>query len=106
MLLGYGQGFVMTPLLNVVLAFVNVRFAGMASGIIATLQQVGAAFGVAVVSILIQWHFNNVDILTFITYQNAFVHSMFYNIAAAFITFYLLKILHRNIDVHYGEIET
>ncbi|MEQ1963613.1 MFS transporter [Xenorhabdus khoisanae] len=95
MLLGYGQGFVMTPLLNVVLAFVNVRFAGMASGIIATLQQVGAAFGVAVVSILIQWHFNNVDILTFITYQNAFVHSMFYNIAAAFITFYLLKILHR-----------
>ncbi|PHM49505.1 MFS transporter [Xenorhabdus miraniensis] len=95
MLLGYGQGFVMTPLLNVVLAFVNVRFAGMASGIIATLQQVGAAFGVAVVSILIQWHFNNVDILTFITYQNAFVHSMFYNIAAAFIAFYLLKILHR-----------
>ncbi|MDC9614843.1 MFS transporter [Xenorhabdus khoisanae] len=95
MLLGYGQGFVMTPLLNVVLAFVNVRFAGMASGIIATLQQVGAAFGVAVVSILIQWHFNNVDIPTFITYQNAFVHSMFYNIAAAFITFYLLKILHR-----------
>lgn len=95
MLLGYGQGFVMTPLLNVVLAFVNVQFAGMTSGIIATLQQVGAAFGVAVVSILIQWNFNNVDILTFITYQNAFVHSMFYNIAAAFITFYLLKKLHR-----------
>ncbi|WP_340616226.1 MFS transporter [Xenorhabdus entomophaga] len=95
MLLGYGQGFVMTPLLNVVLAFVNVQFAGMASGIIATLQQIGAAFGVAVVSILIQWNFNNVDILTFITYQNAFVHSMFYNIAAAFITFYLLKKLHR-----------
>ncbi|OTA19929.1 putative transporter [Xenorhabdus beddingii] len=94
-LLGYGQGFVMTPLLNIVLSFVNIRFAGMASGIIATLQQVGAAFGVAIVSVLVQWHFNNVDVLTVSTYQNAFVHSMFYNIAATFITFCLLKLLHR-----------
>ncbi|MBI6547353.1 hypothetical protein [Xenorhabdus lircayensis] len=100
-LLGYGQGFVMTPLLNIVLAFVNVRFAGMASGVIATLQQVGAAFGVAVVSVLVQRHFNNVDTLSFITYQNAFVHSMLYNVFAAFVVFYLLKILHRN-RTHHG----
>ncbi|WP_155271941.1 hypothetical protein [Xenorhabdus bovienii] len=53
-LLGYGQGFVMTPLLNIVLAFIHVQFAGMAAGIIATLQQIGAALGVAVVSVLVQ----------------------------------------------------
>ncbi|MDC9592429.1 MFS transporter [Xenorhabdus sp. IM139775] len=94
-LLGYGQGFVMTPLLNIVLAFVNVRFAGMASGVIATLQQIGAAFGVAIVSMLVQWHFNDMDTLSFVTYQNAFVHSMLYNVMAAFIVFYLLKSLHR-----------
>ncbi|PHM24620.1 MFS transporter [Xenorhabdus ehlersii] len=93
--LGYGQGFVMTPLLNIVLAFVNVRFAGMASGVIATLQQIGAAFGVAMVSILVQWHFNEIETLLFVTYQKAFVYSMLYNVIAAFIAFYLLKRLHR-----------
>ncbi|OTA15728.1 putative transporter [Xenorhabdus vietnamensis] len=94
-LLGYGQGFVMTPLLNIVLAFVDVRFAGMASGVIATLQQIGAAFGVAVISLLVQWHFNGMDTPPFVTYQNAFAHSMLYNVAAAFIAFCLLKRLHR-----------
>ncbi|MDC9596293.1 MFS transporter [Xenorhabdus anantnagensis] len=93
--LGYGQGLVMTPLLNIVLAFVDVRFAGMASGVIATLQQIGAAFGVAVISVLVQWHFNGIDTSPFVTYQNAFVHSMLYNVAATFITFYLLKKLLR-----------
>ncbi|PHM51697.1 MFS transporter [Xenorhabdus hominickii] len=94
-LLGYGQGFVMTPLLNVVLAFINVRFAGMASGVIATLQQIGAAFGVAVVNVLAQWNSNNMNTLPFITYQNVFVHSMLYNVIAAFIVFFLLKKLHQ-----------
>ncbi|WP_082243323.1 MFS transporter [Xenorhabdus bovienii] len=75
-LLGYGQGFVMTPLLNIVLAFIHVRFSGMAAGIIATLQQIGAALGVAIVSVLVQWQLNNTD-------------------ALSFITFYLLKKLHR-----------
>ncbi|WP_342741302.1 MFS transporter [Xenorhabdus japonica] len=65
--LGYGQGFVMTPLLNIVLAFVDVRFAGMASGVITTLQHIGAAFGVAVISVLVQWHFNGIDTSPFTT---------------------------------------
>ncbi|CDH04514.1 Transporter [Xenorhabdus bovienii str. oregonense] len=95
MLLGYGQGFVMTPLLNIVLAFIHVRFAGMAAGIIATLQQIGAALGVAVVSVLVQWQLNNAEALSFITYRNAFVSSMLYNVVAAFIAFYLLKKLHQ-----------
>ncbi len=49
---GVGQGFIMTPLLNVLLGFVDKEQAGMASGIISTVQQVGAALGVAVVGIL------------------------------------------------------
>ncbi|MBP7456561.1 MAG: MFS transporter, partial [Ottowia sp.] len=49
---GAGQGFIMTPLLNLVLGFVDEAQAGMASGVISTVQQVGAALGVAVVGIL------------------------------------------------------
>src|SRR5690606_14213578 len=44
---GAGQGFIMTPLLNLVLGFVDEVQAGMASGVISTIQQVGAALGVA-----------------------------------------------------------
>lgn len=49
---GAGQGLIMTPLLNLVLGFVPAAQAGMASGVIATLQQIGAALGVAVVGML------------------------------------------------------
>ncbi|PHM51628.1 MFS transporter [Xenorhabdus sp. KK7.4] len=94
-ILGYGQGFVMTPLLNIVLAFVHAKFAGMASGIVSTLQQVGAAFGVAIVSILVQWKLDITGVSAFIGYQNALVSGMFYNIAAAFVAFCLLRALNR-----------
>lgn len=41
-LLGFAQGLSMTPLLNLVIGFVGERHAGMAAGIISTMQQVGA----------------------------------------------------------------
>ncbi len=44
-MVGVGQGFIMTPLLNVVLGFVDKTQAGMASGVVSTVQQVGAALG-------------------------------------------------------------
>ncbi|MFD0392324.1 hypothetical protein ACFQ3Z_04105 [Streptomyces nogalater] len=44
-----GGGLLITPLLNTVLARVDPRSAGMASGALSTAQQVGAALGVAVV---------------------------------------------------------
>ncbi|MBB2973203.1 MFS transporter [Mesorhizobium sp. RMAD-H1] len=50
-LFGFGQGLSMTPLLNLVIGFVEERHAGMAAGIVSTMQQVGGAFGVAVVGI-------------------------------------------------------
>ncbi|MDR0219683.1 MAG: MFS transporter [Enterobacteriaceae bacterium] len=94
--LGYGQGFVMTPLLNVVLTFVNIRFAGMAAGIVSTLQQIGAGFGVAIVSILVQWKLAIAQASSFISYRDALVSSMLYNVLATFMVFYLLKIMLNN----------
>jgi predicted MFS family arabinose efflux permease len=51
-MIGAGQGYIMTPLLNLVLGFVDEADSGMASGVVSTVQQVGAALGVAVVGIL------------------------------------------------------
>jgi EmrB/QacA subfamily drug resistance transporter len=50
-LLGFGQGLSMTPLLNLVIGLIDERHAGMAAALISTMQQVGGAFGVAVVGI-------------------------------------------------------
>lgn len=52
MLLGIGCGLFMTPLLNTILGSVSGQDSGTASGMITTVQQVGSAFGIAVVGIL------------------------------------------------------
>ncbi|UTD25682.1 hypothetical protein [Bradyrhizobium sp. WD16] len=89
-------------LLDLVLGFVEPRQAGMASGVISTLQQVGAALGVAAVSILFS------SVLTNATaaadqaglYASAFVRAMLYNLAAAVLAAILLMrmIKHRTGD--------
>lgn len=50
-LFGFGQGLSMTPLLNLVIGFSEEKYAGMAAGVISTMQQVGGAFGVSIVGI-------------------------------------------------------
>jgi MFS family permease len=47
------QGFIMTPLLNVVLGALPESHAGMAGGSIATMQQVGNALGIAVIGLVL-----------------------------------------------------
>jgi EmrB/QacA subfamily drug resistance transporter len=47
------QGFIMTPLLNVVLGALPASHAGMAGGSIATMQQVGNALGIAVIGLVL-----------------------------------------------------
>lgn len=54
-LVGFTQGMIMTPMLNLVLAKVSVQIAGQASGFTATLQQVGAAIGATMVSVMMQY---------------------------------------------------
>lgn len=47
LLFGFGQGLSGPPLLNVAIGFAKKRHAGMAAGIVSTMQQLGAAFGIA-----------------------------------------------------------
>lgn len=82
---GAAQGMIMTPLLNLVLGFVDERQAGMASGVISTLQQVGAALGVAAVGILFGGMLDgepDAGVRPSI-YAAAFVSGMTYNLAAS-----------------------
>ncbi|MDN7671437.1 MFS transporter [Burkholderia oklahomensis] len=90
--LGFTQGMVMTPLLNIVLANVQENFAGMAAGVVSTLQQVGAAFGVTAVSTILQVTLKKLSHLQeFSQLQSAFVYSMFFNVGAAAVASYILR---------------
>ncbi|MCL2892021.1 MFS transporter [Brenneria tiliae] len=94
---GIGQGLIMTPLLNLVLGFVEEAQAGMASGVISTVQQVGAALGVAVVGILFSAALaTGGEAATHAgQYASAFVAGMLYNLAAAMLVCVLLLMLAR-----------
>ncbi|GKW14630.1 MFS transporter [Pectobacterium carotovorum subsp. carotovorum] len=94
---GAGQGFIMTPLLNLVLGFVDEAQAGMASGVISTVQQVGAALGVAVVGILFGTALATGDgaVAQASEYVAAFVAGMLYNLVAALLVCILLWMLLR-----------
>ncbi|GKW01569.1 MFS transporter [Pectobacterium carotovorum] len=94
---GAGQGFIMTPLLNLVLGFVDEVQAGMASGVISTVQQVGAALGVAVVGVLFGTVLATGDgaVAHASQYVAAFVAGMLYNLIAALLVCILLLMLVR-----------
>ncbi|ELY4322620.1 MFS transporter [Cronobacter turicensis] len=93
-MIGAGQGYIMTPLLNLVLGFVDEAESGMASGVISTVQQVGAALGVAVVGILFHGALSEATSLPQAgQYASAFVSGMLYNLGAAVATCLLLLIL-------------
>jgi len=92
---GVGQGLIMTPLLNLVLGFVDEAKAGMASGVISTVQQIGAALGVAVVGILFRAGLAVGDETTAQAgqYASAFITGMLYNLGAALLACMLLVML-------------
>ncbi|WP_444878346.1 MFS transporter [Citrobacter koseri] len=94
---GMGQGSVMTPLLNLVLGFVEEEQAGMASGVISTVQQVGAALGVAVVGILFSAAISSGQstVTPAGLYASAFVTGMLYNFGATLLVCILLVMLTR-----------
>lgn len=84
-LFGFGQGLSMTPLLNLVIGFVDERHAGMAAGFISTMQQVGGAFGVSVVGIFFVTILDREAgeaIAQASRYADAFSGAMLYNLAA------------------------
>jgi EmrB/QacA subfamily drug resistance transporter len=49
---GAGSGLFLAPVANIILAGINKGDAGSASGVLATMQQVGAAIGIAVIGVL------------------------------------------------------
>lgn len=93
-MIGAGQGLIMTPLLNLVLSFVDESASGMASGIVSTVQQVGAALGVAVVGILFKSAISGTQTPPEAgQYASAFVTGMLYNVGAAVLICVLLLAL-------------
>lgn len=93
-MVGAGQGLIMTPLLNLVLGFVEEAKSGMAAGVVSTVQQVGAALGVAVVGMLFNAVLSETPILQGAEqYASAFVAGMLYNLGAAMLICLLLLTL-------------
>ncbi|TKI08262.1 MFS transporter [Martelella alba] len=95
--IGGAQAMVMTPLLNLVLGFVEERQAGMAAGIISTLQQVGAALGVAMAGMLFGMVLTRDPVGKGHAglYASAFVEGMVYNLAAATVAAVLFSAMAR-----------
>lgn len=93
--LGACQGLIMTPLLNLVLGFVNEDQAGMASGVVSSIQQVGAALGVAVVGLLFTAGQHSGAAVSSLAeqYASAFVMGMSYNLLASVLISFLLLAL-------------
>ncbi len=92
-MVGAGQGYIMTPLLNLILGFVEEAESGMASGVVSTVQQVGAALGVAIASILFNAVLSDATSLPQAErYASAFVVGMLYNFGAAALVCLLLLI--------------
>lgn len=91
LLVGFSQGMLMTPLLNLVLETVELKSIGMASGLTATLQQVGAALGAAVVGSIFQLSLDYFSALeTLVRLEKAFALSLGFNVIVVSIACYLL----------------
>ena len=87
-LFGLGQGASMTPLINLVIGFVEEGQAGMAAGVISTMQQVGGAFGVSIVGIFFSGILgaqSSETGPTAIRYVDAFAGAMLYNLSAVIV---------------------
>ncbi|EFV85487.1 hypothetical protein HMPREF0005_04808 [Achromobacter xylosoxidans C54] len=81
--LGAAQGAVNTPLVNLALGLVQDRHAGMAAGVVATLQQVGAALGVSAAGMLFSGALDAyADAADGERYARAFASAMQFNVAA------------------------
>ncbi len=81
--LGAAQGAVNTPLVNLTLGLVDDRQAGMAAGVVSTLQQVGAALGVSAAGLLFSGTLAaHADVSAAERHARAFASAMQFNVAA------------------------
>lgn len=91
LVIGAGMGMVMAPLMSTILAGVTPGHAGTAAGVLSTVQQVGNAFGVAIVGILFYGSLG--DAATPVAYPHAFQLAVAYLAAALVTTAGLLLLL-------------
>jgi len=92
---GFGQGLFLPPLLNAALASAPKDKAGAASGLIATAQQTGGAFGVAIAGVL---YFGGLVGLPMPIDQkpmHGFMLAMIFQVGAALLSICLLPLLFR-----------
>ncbi len=81
--LGAAQGAVNTPLVNLALGLVQDRHAGMAAGVVSTLQQIGAALGVSAAGMLFGGTLlAHADATAPERYASAFASALQFNVAA------------------------
>ncbi len=94
--IGFTQGMIMTPMLNLVLSTVQVESAGMASGFTATLQQIGAAIGATAALVILQYKLQHtVSKMTFEQLSNAVSFILLFNVIMALCAAGLLWLLIR-----------
>ncbi|HHO0456693.1 TPA: MFS transporter [Morganella morganii] len=90
-LVGFTQGMIMTPMLNIVLSRVTPAQAGMASGLTATLQQIGAATGATAVSVILQFSLRHSgDTVLLSTPAAVYSVSLGFNVLMALCAAYLI----------------
>ncbi|MGI8553688.1 MAG: MFS transporter, partial [Dehalococcoidia bacterium] len=89
---GAGMGMVMAPLISTVLACISPRHAGAASGVLAAMQQVGNAVGVAIIGVVFYGALGSGRRGAF---ADAFGAGLIYLIALAIAVALLLRLLPR-----------
>jgi EmrB/QacA subfamily drug resistance transporter len=96
-LFGFGQGLLTTQLLGSALGAVTVDDAGMASGAISTMQQIGNCLGVALVGLIFFGilHASAAGLPSNETYGAAFAAAMIYNVIGALVTVVIVRYLPR-----------
>lgn len=94
---GLGQGLSGPPLLNIAIGRIDGEGAGMASGVISTVQQLGAAFGIALAGMVFSDALtgSNADAIAS-RYTGALAAAMFVNVIVMMIATGLLVLLAKN----------
>ncbi|MEV0371187.1 MFS transporter [Streptomyces sp. NPDC050636] len=92
-LIGVGNGLLVTPLLNAVLSNVGPKEVGMASGVLSTGQQVGGAVGVALVGVLYYNALGGAAHHDIRAYNHALTSALLFNLALAATVSTLLPLL-------------
>ncbi|HEY4164881.1 MAG TPA: MFS transporter, partial [Dongiaceae bacterium] len=88
---GIAQGLILTPLLNVILGMLPETHAGMAAGAISTMQQLGGAFGVALMGLALFGPSEGVGAVTAAAVLTGFGRAMVLQCAATLVTYALLR---------------